>query len=67
MVSVDSSVEVRPEYFLSDSLEIAQNIDVTSRFDISERSLGHSIDTGSSGKSSEAFRLYHASVDIYFR
>jgi hypothetical protein len=48
VVSVDSSVEVRPEYFLSDSLEIAQNIDVTSRFDIGERSLGHSIDTGSS-------------------
>jgi hypothetical protein len=48
VVSVDSSVEVRPEYFLSESLEIAQNIDVTSRFDISEPSLGRSIDTGSS-------------------
>ena len=66
MVSGDSSVEVRPEYFLSASLEIAQNLHVTRRFDIRGLMTGHNSDTPVCAKSSEAFRLYYASVDIYF-
>ena len=67
MVSADSSVETRPEYFLSESLEIAQNIGVIRRVDIRKHPLVRSIETGASGKFSEAFGLYYASVDVYFR